>query len=211
MKVDLHLHSKYSWDSVVEIENYISRAEMLGFGAISIADHNNTESHTIITSLQEETDVILVPGQEVTTLDGHLLVYGYLPTVPAGLTMTEAVEFAKQKNNKAICIAAHAFDFLRGGKGKRVLSTGIDGIEGQNASAIFGYFNYRAKKHCSNVKICTGNSDSHRLEEFGTAYTEIPEATSFEEVLHNLDRGIPKGGRIGLWRKTNRFIRRVLR
>ena len=53
MKVDLHIHSKYSWDSETEIITYIKKAEEIGFGAICVADHNSTESHEEIKKLQD--------------------------------------------------------------------------------------------------------------------------------------------------------------
>ena len=211
VKVDLHLHSKYSWDSNVPIESYISEAERQGFGAIAITDHNNTDSHKEIEKLQAGTTVILIPGQEVTTRDGHLLVLGWVPQVPQGVPMKESVEFAKSEDKGALCIAAHPFDRFRSGKGTKIQNSAIDGIEILNASTLFGVFNWQAKRFAKNrYSIQLGNSDSHRISEFGFAYTEIPEAESHEKVLENLHKGIARGKRIGLRRKTTRFLKRKL-
>ncbi|MFV2016871.1 MAG: PHP domain-containing protein, partial [Candidatus Heimdallarchaeota archaeon] len=149
LRIDLHLHSEFSWDSKVPLELYIKKAEEEGFGAISITDHNSTESHEIIKNKQKTTDVLLIPGQEINTLDGHLLIYGWLPTIDRDLTMKETIIEARKKaaNNKVYCIAAHPFDSFRGGKGKRVFDADIDGIEILNASALLGIFNTRAKNH----------------------------------------------------------------
>ncbi len=211
MKIDLHLHSKYSWDSTVPIESYIREAEKQGFGAIAITDHNNIDSHVEIEKLQADTKVILIPGQEVTTKDGHLLVLGWIKQVPQNLTMKESVEFAKSENKDAVCIAAHPFDRLRSGKGAKIQDAAIDGLEILNASALFGIFNWQAKRFARNrYNIQLGNSDSHRISEFGFAYTEIPDVESHEEVLRNLQKGIAKGKRIGLRRKSARFLKRKL-
>ncbi|MCE7735179.1 MAG: PHP domain-containing protein [Candidatus Heimdallarchaeota archaeon] len=211
MRVDLHLHSEYSWDSKVPIESYIKKAEKLGFGAISITDHNDTQSHGLIKKLQESTSVIIVPGQEINTLDGHLLIYGWLPTIDRDLSMIDTVIEARKQGgeSKIYCIAAHPFDSFRGGKGKRVFEADIDGIEILNASAILGLFNTRAKNNCQEMDfIKMGNSDSHRISEFGIAWTEIAESRNTDEVLQNLIGGDASGGRIGIRRKSSRFFRR---
>lgn len=213
LKADLHLHSEYSWDSKVPIESYIQNAEQKGFGAISITDHNNTESHELIKKFQESTKVILVPGQEINTLDGHLLIYGWLPTINRDLSMKETILEARTKanDNKIYCVAAHPFDSLRGGTGKRVFESDIDGIEILNASALLGFFNRRAKQNSKYMDIIKmGNSDSHRITEFGVAWNEIKDSKNVDEVLYNLLSGIASGGRIGIRRKSTRFFRRKL-
>ena len=210
MKVDLHLHSKFSWDSKVEIKSYISEAERKKFGAISVTDHNTTENFQILQKLQEDTEVILIPGQEVSTLDGHLLVYGFVSTLPKHESMSKTIKHAK-KEGECICIAAHPFDKLRGGKGKKVLTTGIDGIETLNASTLFGYFNTQAMRAVRGTDLfAVGNSDAHQLSEFGVAFTEINTARSFEQVLKNLRTGTAMGKRLGIWKKSIRFFRRKI-
>lgn len=213
MKVDLHLHSKFSWDSKVPIETYIALAETNGIGAISITDHNNTESHQIIRKLQKHTHVILIPGQEINTSDGHLLVYGWISTLPRDLSMEETVYLAKKSSagDRIVCIAAHPFDKLRGGRGKNVLGTGIDGIETLNASVLFGYFNRKAERSVRGTNLFRlGNSDSHKHSEFAFAYSIIPRSESIQEVLRNLKDAKPSGKRIGILRKSHRFFWRKL-
>lgn len=210
MKADLHLHSKFSWDSKVRIEDYISVAETQGFGAIAITDHNSIESHGIINELQPKTKVLLVPGQEINTLDGHLLIYGWTDLIPRDQSMISSIKQAKTTGKGTIvAIAAHPYDPFRSGKGKIVLNSGIDGIETLNASAISGIFNSRAKKATKNLNIIKlGNSDSHRLGEFGASWTLLPNCKTLEQLLQSLGEGLAKGNRIGLIRKMNRFFLR---
>jgi predicted metal-dependent phosphoesterase TrpH len=206
LKIDLHVHSKYSWDSKVEIIDYIKRAEEIGLGAIAITDHDNTESHNEIKDLQQDTSVILVPGQEVSTSNGHLLVYGWVDTLPPKVNMNETIKIAKSINHDAICIPAHSFDPLRKGIGHKILDFEIDGLEVQNGGALFGYYNYKAKKHMNKVKISLGNSDAHRVEEIGFSYSIIPDVSSVEELFAKLPEAVPYGKSIGLWRKSKRFV-----
>ncbi len=208
VKVDLHLHSKYSWDSKTQIESYVQRAEEENFGAIAIADHNDCRSHAHIERIQGETEILLIPAQEVSTKDGHLLVYGWIDSLTTGIPMRETVLEAKDAG-ALLTIAAHPYDLLRKGKGNRVLETGIDGIEVLNASMLIGYFNWLGKRAVERTSLFgVGNSDSHRCSEFGMAYTEIKAATSIEDVLLNLRDGVPRGRRLGVMRKSKRFLQR---
>ncbi|MHA2503251.1 MAG: PHP domain-containing protein [Candidatus Kariarchaeaceae archaeon] len=212
MKLDLHLHSEFSWDSKVKIKEYVNQAQNLGFSAISITDHNSIESHSTLDSLQDKTDVILLPGQEVSTSDGHLLVYGFVDLAPQGLSMKETINSIK---GDPICIAAHPFDPFRGGSFSKVFQSGIDGIELLNASSWFHFPNYlasRAYSKQSTVEIGLGNSDSHNLMEFGSAYSvsESQLTLNMENLKEILTRSLPAGSRIGWRRKISRFAKRKL-
>ena len=212
MKIDLHLHSEFSWDSSVSISDYISKAEQMDFSAISITDHNNTDSHDVIRDLQSQTSVLLIPGQEVSTRDGHLLVYGWLPSIKSQLSMQETVQFAVEKGG--YCIAAHPFDKFRSGKGTKIFESNILGFEILNASSWLGYPNWKAKKvfksHPSYVGVA--NSDAHRLEEFGSAYTILdPDGNpTIESVFDGLSVARIGGHRIGIVRKLYRFFLRTI-
>lgn len=215
MKVDLHTHCHFSWDSKVNPENLVKQAEELGFGAISITDHNDVRSHEIIKELQKKTDVILIPGQEVSTLNGHLLVYGWIPQIPAKLSMKDSVDLAKKHgerlDTKVLCIVPHPYDYMRSGRGSVIFTADIDGFEVLNASTLFEVFNWLARRQAKKRNmINVANSDAHRLSEFGMAYTEIPESTTIDEVLDNLKHGKIRGKKIGIRRKATRFIRRKL-
>lgn len=211
----MHVHTEYSWDSKVPITVYLEEAKNKGIHIISFTDHNDTRSHTVIKEIQKNTDIILIPGQEINTLEGHLLVYGWLPTIPRDLPMKETVIFAKKKGKelgvKVVCIAAHPYDFLRSGAGDAILDAGIDGVEVINASSLFEIFNTRAKKKTKNLYFAKlGNSDAHRSHEFAFAYNEFPECNSVDEVLDRMPDVIARGKRIGVRRKTIRFLRRKL-
>ncbi len=213
MKADLHVHTEFSWDSKVPISLYLKRAKDKGIHIISFTDHNDTQSHELIKNI--DTDIILVPGQEINTLEGHLLVYGWIPTVTRDLSMKESVAKARQMgeefNCKVVCIAAHPYDFLRSGAGDAILDSGVDGVEIINASSLFEYFNWKAKRKTKHIDFAKlGNSDSHRIDEFAMAYNDFPDCTTVDEVLDAIPIAVARGHRIGIIRKANRFFRRKL-
>lgn len=215
MRADLHVHSEYSWDSKVLIKTYISLAEEMGIDIISITDHNDIHSHKEIKKLQKSTKVILVPGQEVSTTNGHLLVYGWIHLVERDLPMKKTIEnvhrVGKKNNITVVCVAAHPFDFLRSGGGQIVLESGIDGLEVVNASSLFAYFNNKAIKRSKGMDLAKlGNSDCHRKEEFATAFNKMPQCETVEDVLNNIKNAKAMGERIGIQQKLIRFSRRKL-
>lgn len=215
MRADLHVHSEYSWDSKVLIKTYISLAEEKGIDIISITDHNDIRSHEEIKKLQKSTKVILVPGQEINTANGHLLVYGWIPLVERDLPMKETIEnvhkIAEENNCKVVCVAAHPFDFLRSGGGQIVMESGIDGLEVLNASSLFAYFNTKAVKRSNGLDLAKlGNSDCHRKEEFAIAFNDMPLCETVDDVLENIKAAKAMGERIGIRRKLARFSRRKL-
>lgn len=43
LKADFHIHSKYSMDSVNELDEIIKRCQKLGINCVAIADHDAVE------------------------------------------------------------------------------------------------------------------------------------------------------------------------
>jgi len=208
LKVDLHLHSEFSWDSKVKIEDYIKKAEDLDYGAISITDHNSVESHQVIDRLQKSTNILLVPGQEVSTMDGHLLVYGWLDLLPRDLSMKETTDIVKKQHGWSI--AAHPFDIFRKGSLNKIYSTQIDGLEILNASTWIGFFNFLAKQSSKRHPdlLTLGNSDSHRIEEFGSVWMNVTQFTTVEQLFNGMKNSIIHGSRIGIFKKISRLYLR---
>jgi DNA repair ATPase RecN/histidinol phosphatase-like PHP family hydrolase len=81
VRADLHIHSfgptgsfEVS-DSSMTPENIVDTAHSKGISVISITDHNEIENVKIAIKHAEGKPVLIIPGIEVTTTQGHLLVY----------------------------------------------------------------------------------------------------------------------------------------
>ncbi|MDM7913276.1 MAG: PHP domain-containing protein, partial [Methanotrichaceae archaeon] len=74
MRFDLHVHSNYS-DGRDDVKTILKAAKKRGLDGIAITDHDSLggsrAARRIIKDL--ELKMILIPGVEVTTADGHLL------------------------------------------------------------------------------------------------------------------------------------------
>ena len=69
---DLHAHSYHS-DAAGSLEDLVMAARTRGLTFLALTDHNTVSHHP---HLRARSDLLLIPGQEVTTDFGHLNVWG---------------------------------------------------------------------------------------------------------------------------------------
>lgn len=81
LRVDLHIHSygengSYDvTDTTMTPENIVDTALSKGISVISITDHNSTKNVKAAIDYAVGKDIVVIPGVELTTNEGHLLVY----------------------------------------------------------------------------------------------------------------------------------------
>src|SRR5215469_7263958 len=79
---DLHVHSFGSSadvkDPALTVEAIIDAAAAAGLGLVSITDHNNDKSvlSSVAYGVKYADKLLVLPGVEISTANGHLLVYG---------------------------------------------------------------------------------------------------------------------------------------
>lgn len=92
---DLHVHSIHS-DGGLTPEGVAARARARGLDLVALTDHNTTSHHRTLSAAGSRYGVQLLPGQEVTTVDGHLNCLGDIGWIdfrePQGLWVEAAVE-----------------------------------------------------------------------------------------------------------------------
>ena len=79
--IDLHIHSNFSEDADLSVEEIFKHAKELSISAISITDHDSIESIDVARSIFKKYNIEYIPGVEITTIlptDGsqqHILGY----------------------------------------------------------------------------------------------------------------------------------------
>jgi len=79
--IDLHIHSNFSEDADLSVEDIFKLAANVSLSAISITDHDSIESIDIAKGIRNKYNIEYIPGVEITTvfpIDGsqqHILGY----------------------------------------------------------------------------------------------------------------------------------------
>ncbi|MGZ4863691.1 MAG: PHP domain-containing protein [Halobacteriota archaeon] len=173
MRLDLHIHSHYSPDSHSSIEDILIQAQEVGLDGISITDHNSVQSFSVASKLAEELgiELIIIPGAEISTQEGHLIALGITNLLPFGIPANEVIEYVH--DNGGIAVAPHPYALFR--KGIRNLEAmRLDAVETFNSKQLFGLSNYFANLSARRLSLgVTGGSDSHKVETIGFGYTDV--------------------------------------
>ena len=193
LKIDIHIHTTMSLDSTVRVEKLQFIIRQRGLDGVAITDHDRFSNKHV-------EGVIIIPGIEVSTLEGHLLGLGYVGDISPGLSVDETVRIIHNKGGLAIL--AHPYDVIRGGIRPAQVTERLDGIESINSKAQpYRLSKYLAEKASKRLGIPTfGGSDSHIPETIGDAYTLIESRSkSIDDILNALREGKvkPQGGPSG--------------
>jgi len=76
MKFDLHIHSKYSYDSLLSPEKIIKIAKKKGLNGAAITDHNTIKGGIEGLKANNDTDFQLIVGAEIKTNIGDIIGLG---------------------------------------------------------------------------------------------------------------------------------------
>lgn len=210
MKYDLHIHSKYSSDGILDPKKIIQIAIRRGLNGIAITDHNTIKGGLKAKDYENE-DFTVIVGSEIMTTKGEII----------GLFLSEEIKsndvqvvISEIKDQNGIILIPHPFDELRHSAFHPTEEDVkfIDVIEGFNSRCVFQKYNENAigfaKKH--NLPITAG-SDAHFLNEVGNAGIITETEDIREAILKNnvqifgkrsplVNHGLTKA--LKLWRKT---------
>jgi predicted metal-dependent phosphoesterase TrpH len=195
--IDLHCHSRFSADGVAEPEALVSEARAKGLHGFAITDHNTCacvdyfEQHGFLNKQGLPVDgLLIIPGQEITTAEGHLLALGVRLPDLKGIPALEAVELIHKAGGLAI--PPHPYDFFRAGIREPVLETlAIDALEVFNAATTLKRYNRQAFAYAQERGLpMTAASDAHDSAALGTAYSILEAGTfSLAGVLEAIRKG----------------------
>jgi predicted metal-dependent phosphoesterase TrpH len=218
---DLHVHTNYSKDGESSVEEILRRAEEAGLDAIAITDHDSVDG--VKKALACNTTVLIIPGIEVTTKQGHLIVLGVTDLIPAGLDVIVTVEIARRMG--ALAILPHPYHVWRHGVARRKKAgmMVVDAIEVFNSRYIVGSANKKAARMAKRLgKPCVGGSDAHHARFVGFGKTYIDAEKNVPAILDAIRAGkVSCGGRKtplrtytrqsinNTWKKIKRITRHV--
>jgi predicted metal-dependent phosphoesterase TrpH len=189
IRLDLHVHSRYSVDSRLSFEQILERVTYQGLQGFALTDHNTTEGVVALERLRSSYPGFwFLPGVEVSTLEGHLLAYGVKESPPPNRPLAETLERVTALGG--VSVLAHPFRWVHG-VGRRIATEAkVQGLEvrnGKNSELA----NTRAELLAARRSLAgTGGSDAHEPKLVGRAFTEFPnEVDSVGDLLDQIRKG----------------------
>ncbi|HSX34269.1 MAG TPA: PHP domain-containing protein [Candidatus Saccharimonadales bacterium] len=211
-RVDLHTHSHASPDGALVAAHYRRMLDENRLHCIAVTDHNTTD---FARQLQAELGDRIIVGEEITTTDGEIIGLFLRRTIPAGLSLNEAVQAIKQQHG--LVYVPHPFETVRKGLSLAALDTiadDVDILEVRNGRALVQNRADTADEWASEHDVPgAASSDSHGWHGWGRTYSVLAEKPSRTTLVSLLDtathhRRLP-GARGILYPKMNRLLKRA--
>ena len=183
MKYDLHSHSKYSSDGILDPRKIIKVAIKKGLDGIAVTDHDTIKGGLEAKQYETEKFKVIV-GSEVMTTKGEVIGL-FLSEEIKSKDFYEVIDEIKVQNG--IVVLPHPFDEWRHGSfpdEKDVKS--INSIEILNSRCVKDKYNQNASKFAKKYKLgVTGGSDAHFANEIGHAGIIVETDDIYEAILKN--------------------------
>ncbi|MBI2080011.1 PHP domain-containing protein [Candidatus Micrarchaeota archaeon] len=167
IKIDFHVHTHYSLDSLIDPVKLMRRSEETGV-IPAITDHNTIKAHKQLRSYKGR----FIPGEEIRTDKGDLIGLYLSEEIPKYTPFLEAMDSIKEQG--AISYLPHMYDRTRKGVGIEELAKKVDIIETFNGHCLTNGPNQKAHdlaRKTNQLSAC--GSDSHLLFEFGYNWNEL--------------------------------------
>ena len=187
MLIDLHTHTYLnSDDSFLSIEELIKESKRVGLDGICLTDHDFFWDEKSIRILSDRHYFLILPGCEVTTEEGHLLVYG-LSSYVFGMHKADIVKELADDEGGAIIVAhpyrrryAQGMEEEEGSYSSLVdrtcqekvfdLAHGVEVLNGRGSDTENGF----SREVADRLSLRgTGASDAHRVEDIGIFATKF--------------------------------------
>jgi predicted metal-dependent phosphoesterase TrpH len=190
--VDLHLHTSWSHDCQIPVEELLDRAEAEGLGAIAVTDHNVFGGAREAVEQARRRDLFVIPGEEVKTADqGEVIGLFLSEEIPRGLSFGETVDAIRAQGG--IVYLPHPFDRLHAIPEPATLHrhlAQVDVLEVYNARLLFEAYNDEALRFARKYDLTMGaGSDAHVLQGVGTGAVRMRAFDGPEEFLVSLRSG----------------------
>ncbi len=187
LRFDLHVHSNYSKDGMSSVEQILKAAKAKGLDGVAITDHDTTAGGRYALDVVGTVapGLLIIPGEEVTTRSGHLIVLGITQDIPRGMSVEDTIEEARRQGG--IVVVPHPCNGPRHGM---PIPDGADAAEVYNSRYILGMHNRRATRLASKLGLPgVAGSDAHQASMVGNAITLINANKNTKDVLEAIQQG----------------------
>jgi predicted metal-dependent phosphoesterase TrpH len=186
---DLHMHTKWSHDCIIEPSDLVMYAEAIGLGAIAVTDHNAIGGAHEASGLVDGRELIVIPGEEVKTdSQGEVIGLFLDDEIPRGLSFGDTIAAIREQGG--LVYLPHPFDRLHAIPDAATIHghlPDIDVFEVYNARLLFDAYNDEAVRFAAKYNLTVGaGSDAHVLQGVGTGVMRMRRFDGPEEFLVSL-------------------------
>ncbi len=186
---DLHMHTSWSHDCSIDVDELLDYAEAEGLGAIAVTDHNVFGGALEAVEKARGRDLIVIPGEEVKTDDqGEVIGLFLHEEIPRGMTFADTVAAIREQGG--VVYLPHPFDRMHAIPFPATLHRHlheIDVLEVYNARLLFEGYNDEALRYARKYGLPAGaGSDAHVLQGVGTGVLRLRAFEGPEEFLLSL-------------------------
>ncbi len=187
IQADLHIHTVYSSDSLIQPKTLVDQLAAHSFIKVAaVTDHDSVRGCRATVELASAyPDILIIPGVEISTQNGDMLVLGTEELPPRPWTPEAVVDYAKSIG--AVSIVAHPF--RQYGMGDSARNYKVDAIEVLNGGSTAAA-NSEAKELAKSMGLPgTAGSDAHQLSELFSVCTKIEASFDVDAVLKAIKKG----------------------
>lgn len=187
LRFDLHVHTNYSRDGLSSVEEALKAAAAAGLDGVAITDHDTTEGARRALDVVDTVapGLLVIPGEEVSTRSGHLIVLGITRDIPGGMSVEDTIREAKRLGG--LVIVPHPYNRPRHGM---PIPAGADAAEVYNSRHVIGMHNYLAAGRARSLGLPgVAGSDAHHASLVGNAITLINADNNLKDVLEAIKQG----------------------
>ncbi|HII85050.1 TPA: PHP domain-containing protein [Candidatus Bathyarchaeota archaeon] len=184
---DLHIHSIYSSDSSITPKALVE--QLLAHNLVKVAaltDHDTIEGCVFTRQLASSyPDILIIPGVEISTQEGDIVVLGAEEMPPHPWTAENIVDFARSTGS--VSIAAHPYrEYGMGDKAKNYKIDAVEILNGCSPSSA-----NKAAQSLAELMGVPGvaGSDAHQPSELLSVYTQIEASLDVDEILKAIRKG----------------------
>ena len=186
---DLHMHTSWSHDCSIEVDELLDHAEAEGLGAIAVTDHNVFGGALEAVELARDRELIVIPGEEVKTDNqGEVIGLFLREEIPRGLSFADTLAAIREQGG--LVYLPHPFDRMHAIPDPVTLHRHlgeIDVFEVYNARLLFETYNDEAVRFARKYNLVAGaGSDAHVLPGVGTGALRMRAFRGPEEFMLSL-------------------------